>query len=152
MNQERLHIEEIRKRAKDNKARNGRYYLDFGFNSLEHLRNLLIALSTIGFGFLRVSSVNIVSQKQIATKLFISVIFGILSYFTSYLTALKEANYYSNCEKIFSQSFPTKKQYDNMIEAENIEKEKKNNYWWPISVLFLIIQIIFILSALSSLI
>lgn len=36
-----IQIEEIRRRAKDNKADNARYFLDYSLKSLDTLRNVL---------------------------------------------------------------------------------------------------------------
>lgn len=151
MNSGRTIIEKLRRRAKDNKAKNTRYFLSLSFTTLDKLRNLLITLSAIAFGFFQSGVVAQSSGPTVLSSLLYSVIFGMLNYATSWLAVMYEANYNSKIESIFSeQAYPTQVEYEKMINNENLERLKKKNIWWPAGMLFLVLQSIFLIIALKN--
>ncbi len=151
MQEEISRIEEIRRRAKDNKADNVKYYLTLSFEILGQIRNLLLTVSVAGIGLLQTDLINVSDKKDLIVKLLISIIFGILSYFSNWFSAMYEANYYSTIEELYRNSFPTKEQYVTMVNNENKLRSKKNNYWWPISFFLLVIQTFFLVISVSFL-
>jgi hypothetical protein len=147
------YIEKVRRRAKDGKAKNAEYFLTLSFETLDRFRNLLITLSVVGFGFLQSVSTDLTNRICILSSLFIAVVFGVVSYLTSFFSTMYEANYYSRIEKIFSMTaFPTQSQYEKMVKEEEDERLKKKNLWWIFSIFFLCLQTIFVLIAIKSLI
>ena len=146
-------IEKLRQRAKDNKGKNVEYFLTHSYSTLDSFRNLLITLSVLGFGFYQSNSSIDTSRIYVLSSLFISVLFGMLNYIFSYLSNMYEANYYSQIERIFAEiAYPTRSEYENMIKRENDERLKKNNLCWPISIILLFLQSLFILIALINII
>lgn len=153
MNDSPLNIEEIRRRAKDNKSRYAEYFLTYSFNTLDRFRNLLITLSVVGFGFFQTKNLYLENKTRVLSLIFLSILSGVVNYITSYLSTMYESNYYSQIEKIFSEkAFPSSDEYEKMTKKENIERNKKNNFWWLVSMIFLCLQTIFLLCALKDMI
>ncbi len=133
-------IEEIRRRAKDNKAENGKYYATHAFESLTQLRNLLLALTTAGIAFFQ----TLPESSSKLNLLIASFIVGIVSYICFYLAMMAEANYYSVIEKMFSTTNISISEYNDAINKEQKAKDNFRNPWYLVSFLCLLLQAVLI--------
>lgn len=140
-------IEELRRRAKDNKAHNTELFIVQSFSSLEHIRNLLLTLSVAGIGLLRTDIIHTFNQNA-GYALLWSIIIGIISYTFHYLSLLSEAHYYSDKEILFSTAFPTMEQYKIMLEDELKLSKNGANILRFFGFIFLIFQSCAVIAAL----
>lgn len=136
-------IEELRRRAKDNKAKIAEYYLTLGFDSIKDLRGVLFALPAIAFGYIQSGLGKTPNYNYFKISFLISFISGIISYILSLVAFLKQSTFYSAREKILSDGFPTLNQYNKMIKLENKLIANHTNYWFNASFLTILIQTLF---------
>lgn len=139
-------IETLRRRAKDNKEHNVEFFLSQSFTSLEHIRNLLITLSVAGIGFLH-TNVVVTNNANVGGSLFWSLVIGCISYVFQYLSLAKEADYYSEKERIFSEAYPSIERYKEMMANESKIKKDIPNNLRGLSLLALLAQMGFVIYA-----
>jgi len=140
LTQEILAIEEIRRRAKDNKAKNVSIFVKSSEDYLEKTRNILFLVSFSILGYL-----GAVQKLLTYTELFllvVSISFGLISYFFSYLHSLSQARYYADLEKNLSEAFPNQKEYEDVLSNEKIIRvqHSKRDRYQTIAVILMIIQ------------
>lgn len=144
LTQEDFLVEDLRRRAKDNKAKLGHEFAVLSEKYLESTRNyaFLISLGFIGY---------IGGVKQDLTDwdisfVVISLLSGIVSIYNSYRYAYKNANYYSDLEENLSTAFLTATEYEQVIGSEvSIKKRhEKRHVNQAIAVWSLWIQLSFL--------
>ncbi|MGE4555034.1 MAG: hypothetical protein AB7D02_02850 [Candidatus Paceibacterota bacterium] len=139
---EQINIEEIRRRAKDNKANNGYFYLKYALDSLDKLRNIFFLATFALIGYLGATKMQFISKTSIR-YLVLSIIFGFASYLFLYLFSFGKAKMYSDLEKNLSQSvFPTIEDYNNILRDEQFIYRKYNylNIWYFLQLITVVIQ------------
>jgi ABC-type uncharacterized transport system permease subunit len=126
MEPERIHIEEIRKRAKDNKANNAQFFQKYSFDSLDRFRNTLFLATFALIGYL--GAIKNQLNKKLLDLLVTSIALGLASYLSQYLFAFKKTEMYSELEKNLSNNaFPNITEYQKMINNEpNIYRKYKS--------------------------
>ena len=137
---DQIKIEEIRRRAKDNKANIGSFFVQLSESYLDKTRNyaFLISLAIIGYiGTLGSSSFWNVTISGI------TLISGLVSTFFSYMYSINNAKYYSTLESNLSRlSFPTSEEYNKMISKETTIKDEYEyrHIFQNLAIVFLIAQ------------
>lgn len=124
---ETLAIEELRRRAKDNKAQSVIFFTKLSEGYLDKTRSILFLVSFSLLGYLG----TIQKSLSFGEAIFIifSIFSGLVSYIFSYKYSLSLANYYAELEENLRVAFPTQKQYENMLLNENnIRKKHKNRH------------------------
>lgn len=117
MESERISVEEIRRRAKDNKANNGQFFQKYSFDSLDRFRNTLFLATFALIGYL--GAIENQLDKKLLDLLITSIAFGLVSYLSQYLFAFKKTEMYSELEKNLSNNaFPNIIEYQKMINNE----------------------------------
>lgn len=124
-NNEQLLIEEIRRRAKDNKSELANLFYQASEQHIDKTRNYLFLLNLGIIGYL--GSVNKGLSKSEITILTLPLIIGFSSIIFSYKYALNNANYYAELEKNLSTSFLTREQYNSALEKEDKIRKKYSN-------------------------
>jgi len=115
MESERISVEEIRRRAKDNKANNGQFFQKYSFDSLDRFRNTLFLATFALIGYL--GAIENQLDKKLLDLLITSIAFGLVSYLSQYLFAFKKTEMYSELEKNLSNNaFP------NIIEYQIVSR------------------------------
>lgn len=144
-------IEDLRRRAKDNKSKNGQFYLNLSFETLKDLRTLLFTIIIAVFAYFQ-SGQGIIKNECLFKGLFLtSVSFGLLSYIFTWMSNIRMANYYSEKERVFSVAFSDQEhahsmyqKYEDMIKTENEITASFKNHWYPLSLIFMLLQIVFL--------
>jgi hypothetical protein len=137
-----LAIEELRRRAKDNKAKNALEFTKLSDVYFEKSRNMFFLICFAMLSYF--TSTQTVLSKFESFLLLISLLSGVASYFYSYLYMSSLAKYYSDLEINMSAAFPTENEYNQMLKNENSLSAKysdrhKNNF---IAVSFFFLQVI----------
>lgn len=127
IDQTRIAIEQLRRRAKDNKSNNVRDFVLLSESYLDKTRNTIFLVTLAIIGFAGAVQKNY-SPGEIAV-ITLSMISGLVSIIFSHKYALANARYYSDLECNLSSSFPSVDEYNLMIENEkNIQKEHCNRH------------------------
>lgn len=148
--QEIIAIEEIRRRAKDNKAKNAEA---FSFQSemyLDKTRNVLFIFGFSSLAYLGTIQKSLSSCEVI--MLLISNMFGVISYFYSYKYSISLSQYYSDLERNLSTSFPNQDEYSKMLDNEAMIDKKHSKRYLPqlVSILSMSLQALVLFASLLS--
>jgi len=140
LNQKELAIEDIRRRAKDNKAKNANTFAALSESYLDKTRNVLFLISFAVLGYLGAVQQSLTPSQT--ALLLISVISGVFSYLSSYRYAWLLTNYYSELEHNLRTAFPSQEQYEEMLSNEPSIDQKYSKRHLPqfFALIFLLIQ------------
>lgn len=122
-----INVEQLRQRSKDNKAENGRFFLEQALSGLDKLRNVLFLASFAIVGYL-----GAIEEKSLETKsiqlILSSLSLGLVSYLFLYIFSIKKTEMYSQLEKNMSASTVLSadpySQYGEMVNSEEPIYEK----------------------------
>ncbi len=100
----------------------------------------------MGIGFLH-TNVTVTNNRNVGGSLFWSIVIGCISYLFQYLSLAKEADYYSEKERIFSEAYPSIDKYKEMMDKESKIKKTVLNNLRGLSLLALLMQMAFVVYA-----
>lgn len=146
-------IEEVRKRAKEYSINNTRFYLSHSFESLSHIRNLLITISVSGFAVIYSQPEKINNIQMIAFILWFSLMFGIVSYILQWMALQAKATLSMEREKLWSTVFSNEDEYiQSFIQEKQLLFSDQPDSLYRKSLYTLVIQSAFLLISLAVLI
>ncbi|MCD8484544.1 hypothetical protein LRY65_05660 [Candidatus Woesebacteria bacterium] len=112
-----LAIEDLRRRAKDNKAQNAAQFATLSESYLDKTRNVLFLISFAILTYLGAIQKTLTTCETVF--LLASIIFGIVSYLGSYRYAWALSRYYSDLERNLARAFPSQEEYNQMLLNES---------------------------------
>lgn len=135
-----LEIENLRRRAKDNKAKNAATFAALSESYFDKTRNILFLISFAVLGYLGAVQQSLTDCQTVL--LLMSVISGVFSYLSSYRYAWSLSSYYSELEHNLRTAFPSQEQYEEMLSNEPSIDQKHSKRHLPqlLALIFLLIQ------------